>query len=97
VAVTTYEPYNHETTIKFHERSAEFKENQNKALGALKSILSIENIEQFKNIDSASNLYQEIKNTFSDTSFEQIGLYLDKLNYTRYSDAKSMDNYTSII
>jgi hypothetical protein len=70
LAVTTDEPYSHETAIKFHERSAEFKENQNKALGALKSILSTENIERFKNIDSASNLYQEIKNTFGDTSFE---------------------------
>jgi hypothetical protein len=55
--IITDEPYSHETAIKYHERSAEFKENQNKALGALKSILSIENIERFKNIDSVNNLY----------------------------------------
>jgi hypothetical protein len=57
LAVITDEPYSHETAIKYHERSAEFKENQNKALGALKSILSTENIEWFKNTDSANNLY----------------------------------------
>ena len=39
------EPYSHKTAIKYHERLAEFEENQNKALGALKSILFINNIE----------------------------------------------------
>jgi hypothetical protein len=34
---------------------------------------------------------------FGDISFEQIGLYLDKLNYTRYSDANFIDSYTSTI
>jgi hypothetical protein len=57
LAIIIDEPYNHETIIKYHERSAEFKENQNKALGALKSILSIKNIKRFKNIDFINNLY----------------------------------------
>jgi hypothetical protein len=57
LVIITDEPYNHETAIKYYERSAEFKQNQNKALGALKSILSIKNIEQFKNIDSVNNLF----------------------------------------
>src|SRR5450432_972004 len=93
----TDESYSPETAIKYYERLTEYEENQNKALGALKSILSIENIERFKTIKTAYSLYQEIKKTFGETSFEQIGLYLDKLNYTRYSEAKNMDTYTSII
>ena len=91
------EPYSPETAIKYYERLTEYEENQNKALGALKSILSIENIERFKTIDTAYSLYKSIKETFGETSFEQIGLYLDKINYTRYSDAKTMDSYTSTI
>jgi hypothetical protein len=55
--IITDESYSHGTAINYYERSAEFEENQNKALGALKSILSTENIERFKNIDSANNLY----------------------------------------
>ena len=93
----TDEPYSPETAIKYYERLTEHEENQNKAPGALKSILSIENIERFKTIKTAYSLYQEIKKTFGETSFEQIGIYLDKLNYTQYSEAKNMDTYTSII
>ena len=77
------EPYSPETAIKYYERIAEYEDNQNKALGALKSIISIENIERFKAEKTANNLYQRIIDTFGKTSFEQIGYYLDKLNYTR--------------
>ena len=91
------EPYSPETAIKYSERLAEFEDNQNKALGALKSIISIENIERFKAEKTAKSLYQQIVDTFGKTSFEQIGYYLDKLNYTRYSEANSMDSYTSTI
>ena len=91
------EPYSPETAIKYHKRSAEHEENKNKALGALKSILSRDNIERFKTIDTAYSLYKDINETYGETSFEQIGLYLDKINYIRYSDAKSIDSYTLII
>jgi hypothetical protein len=91
------DPYSPETAIKYHERLAEYDENQHKALGGLKSIISTENIERFKDKNTAYDLYIAIKETFGDTSFEQIGLYLDKINHTRYSDALSMDGYTSTI
>jgi hypothetical protein len=64
------EPYSPETAIKYHERSAKYEENQNKALGALKSVLSRDNIERFKTIDTAYSLYKVIKETFGETSFE---------------------------
>ena len=91
------EPYSPETAIKYSEQLAEFEDNQNKALGALKSIISIENIERFKAEKVAKDLYKQIIDTFGKTSFEQIGYYLDKLNYTRYSEASNMDSYTSTI
>ena len=68
--IFTDEPHSPETAIKYHERLNEFEENQNKALGALKSILFIENIKRFKTIKSAYSLYQEILKMFGDTSFE---------------------------
>ena len=52
----TDESYSPETAIKYYERLTEYEENQNKALGALKSILFIENIERFKIIKTAYNL-----------------------------------------
>ena len=91
------EAYSPETAIKYYKRLAKYEDNQNKALGALKSIISIENIERFKAEKTVNNLYQRIIDTFGKTLFEQIGYYLDKLNYTRYNEAKNMDNYTSVI
>jgi hypothetical protein len=93
----TDEPYSPETAIRYFERLAEFKDNQNKALGAIKTILSTDNIERYRTIKDAYTLYKEIIATFGSTSFEQIGLYLDKVNYTKYTDAKTMDSYTSTI
>ena len=54
---TEYEAYSPEAAIKYSERLSEYEDNQNKALGALKSILSIDNIERFKNITLAYSLY----------------------------------------
>jgi uncharacterized protein YhbP (UPF0306 family) len=55
--IITDESYSHGTVINYYERLTEFEENQNKTLGALKSVLFTENIERFKNINSANNLY----------------------------------------
>ncbi len=93
----TDEPYSPETAIRYYERLAEYEDNQNKALGAIKSILSIDNIERYRTITDAYTLYMQIKEIFGSTSFEQIGLYLDKINYTKYSDSQTMDSYTSTI
>ena len=90
-------PYSHETAIKYSERLAEFEDNQLKALGALKSIISIDNIERFKEHKTAHTLYKAITETYGSKSFEQIGYYLDKINYTKYNKSKSMDSYTSTI
>ena len=90
-------PYSPETAIKYSERLIEYEDNQLKALGALKSIISIDNIERFKEHKTAYALYQAITDTYGSKSFEQIGYYLDKINYTRYNESKSIDSYTSTI
>jgi hypothetical protein len=90
-------PYSPETAIKYSERLAEYNDNQLKALGALKSIISIDNIERFKSAKTAYNLYKAITETYGSKSFEQIGYYLDRINYTSYNESKSMDSYTSTI
>jgi gag-polypeptide of LTR copia-type len=89
--------YSHETAIKYFKRLTEYEDNQNKALEALKSILSNDNVERFKAIKSANSLYQEIQSIFSETSFEQIGIYFDKISETSYNEAKSINSYTSTI
>ena len=91
------ELYFPEIAIRYYERLAESEDNQNKILGVIKSILSIDNIERYRTVTDAYTLYMQIKKTFGSTSFEQIGLYLDKINYTKYSDSQIMDSYTSTI
>jgi hypothetical protein len=63
-------PYSLETAIKYAEKLSEYEDNSNKALGAIKSILSTENIERFRNIKDTISLYQAIISTFGSTSFE---------------------------
>ena len=64
------ELYSPEIAIRYHERLTEYEDNQQKALGALKSIISIENIERFKTAKNALALYKLIIETFEKTSFE---------------------------
>lgn len=63
--------------VRYYERLADFNRNSNKALGALKSIISVENCERFKDKTTATALWKAIGSTFSESSFELIGRYLD--------------------
>jgi hypothetical protein len=42
------EPYSPELAIRYIDKKAEFERNQTKALGAIKSIISQDNIDRFK-------------------------------------------------
>ena len=95
---STTEPYSTELAVKYVERMSDFKDNQLKALGALKSIISIENVERFKGeSNKAKTLWEIIKKTFRESTFELIGRYIDKINNATYNSSKNMDEYTSII
>lgn len=91
------EAYSPELAVKYHEKLSEFQRNSKKALGALKSIISIENIERFKEFGTAKLLWDAIYSMFAESSFELMGRYIDKLNTISYSGCKNMDEYTSQI
>jgi len=90
-------PRSPELAVKYFERSTDYDRNQKKAIGALKSIISIENRERFKDCISAAELWQQIIKLFGQSTFELIGIYIDKLINMSYSACKNMDEYTSQI
>ena len=49
-------PYSPELGIKYLDKEQEFRRNSNKALGAIKSIISIDNIDRFKDKTTAKAL-----------------------------------------
>jgi hypothetical protein len=86
-----------ELAVKYYEKSSEFERNNKKALGAIKSIISIENIERFKDKATASELWEAIISTYGDSSLELLGRYFNKLILADYSSFKNIDEYTSQI
>jgi len=91
------EPKTDELAVRYYEREQEYNRNNSKALGAIKSIISLENTERFKDKSTAFELYSAIKSTFGESSLELIGRYFDKLVESNYSSFKSIDEYTSNI
>jgi hypothetical protein len=90
-------PKSAELGVKYAEREIEYNRNNKKALGALKSIISLENYERFKNKNTAKDLWDSIIATFGESSFELVGRYIDRIINANYSSFKSMDEYTSQI
>ena len=90
-------PYSPELAIKDIDKLGEFRRNNTRALGAIKTIISVDNTECFKDKKTAKELFEAIKATFGETSLELIGRYLDYILDARYSSSKSMDEYTSQI
>ena len=90
-------PKSNELAVKFYEKESEYNRNNVKALGALKSIISLENTERFKDKLLASDLWDAIKSTFGESSLELIGRYFSRLIEANYGSCKSIDEYTSII
>ena len=90
-------PYSPELAIRYSDKVAEFHRNNKRALGALKSIISIENTERFKDKITARSLYTAIKSTFGESSLLIIGRYIDRLIDNKYNNYSTMDEYTSNI
>ena len=83
--------------VKYHEKLFEYNRNNAKALGAIKSIISRDNIERFSDKESAYDLYNAITSNFGESSLDIIGRYYNKLIEANYNSFKSMDEYTSTI
>jgi hypothetical protein len=93
----TSKAYSPELAVRYFDKISEYDRYNKKALGALKSIISLDNTERFKDKTNAKDLWDAIKQTFGESSLELIGRYLNKIIEANYSSFKSMDEYTSTI
>ena len=89
--------YSPELAVKYIEKELEFEKNSKKALGAIKSTISEENIDRFKDKKDAISLWNTIINTYRETSLEIINRYLNRIIDSDYSSFTSIDEYTSQI
>ena len=88
--------YSFKFTIKYIGKLSDFGNNKMKTLETLKSIISIENIERFKEFLITKELYNVIKSIFNE-SFKLIDRYIYKINNIEYMTYKIMNEYTAII
>ena len=58
--------YSRELVVKYSERQAEYTRNNTRALGTIKSTISIENTERFKDKTTTKELFSAIKATFGE-------------------------------
>src|ERR1700712_5801899 len=70
-------PYSPELGVKYMEKELEYQRNAKKALGAIKSIISTDNIDRFKDKTSARDLWNAIIITYGESSLELISRYLN--------------------
>src|SRR5690349_664116 len=68
-------PYSPELGVKYIEKELEYQRNSKKALGAIKSIISIDNINRFKDKTNSLDLWNAIIATYGETSLELISRY----------------------
>ncbi|KAK6582604.1 hypothetical protein PZA11_005012 [Diplocarpon coronariae] len=60
---STYIPISDELSVRYYEKLGDFERASKKALGALKSIISLENQERFRDKSTAKELFEAIKAT----------------------------------
>ena len=94
---TDNKPYSNDLAVKFIDKESEFNRNSLRALGAIKSIISIDNTERFKDKKTAKDLWEAIKATYGETGIETIARFFNKLIDVNYNSFKNADEYTSHI
>jgi hypothetical protein len=93
----TNKPYSTELAIRYIDKKTEFERNQTKTLGAIKSIITQDNIDRFKDKTTVYSLWEAIKTIYSETSLETITRYFNKIIEVNYNLFKNTDEYTSYI
>jgi len=93
----TNKPYSLELAIWYINKKAKFERNQIKALSAIKSIISLDNVNRFKDKTTANSLWDAIKATYNETSLETIARYFNKIIEVNYNSFKNGNKYTSYI
>jgi hypothetical protein len=90
-------PCSPKLAIRYINKKAKFEHNQIKVLGIIKSIITQDNIDRFKDKTTAYNLWEAIKAIYSKTSLEMIARYFNKIIEVNYNLFKNTDKYTSYI
>ncbi|PBP15315.1 retrotransposon protein, putative, Ty1-copia subclass, partial [Diplocarpon rosae] len=93
----SYVPISEELSVRYWEKLSDFERASKKALGALKSIISLENQERFRDKSSARELFEAIKSIYDTKGLELISRYINKIVDNSYSSYKNIDEYTSAI
>ncbi|CAL3968142.1 unnamed protein product [Diplocarpon coronariae] len=94
---STYIPISDELSVRYYEKLGDFERASKKALRALKSIISLENQERFRDKSTAKELFEAIKATYDTKGLELISRYINKIVDNSYSSYKNVDKYTSAI
>ena len=87
--------YSPELVVKYIDKLAEFQRNNTRALSTIKSIISVDNTEWFKDKKTSKELFEVIKATFGEFSLELISRYLDRIIEANYNSFKTIDEYTN--
>ena len=91
------DPFLKELSARYTIRLVEFNRNNKRALRVLKSIISNNNNDCFKDKTSAKDLYNNIISTFSSTNLEIIGRYFNGIVNTNYNSFNNINKYISNI
>ncbi|KAK6580604.1 hypothetical protein PZA11_006840 [Diplocarpon coronariae] len=94
---STYIPISDELSVRYYKKLGDFERASKKALGALKSIISLENQERFRDKSTAKELFEAIKATYDTKGLGLISRYINKIVNNSYSSYKNVDEYTSAI
>jgi hypothetical protein len=90
-------PRSIELNIKYIDKLSEFEADEKKALGALKLIISPDNVDRFKDKNSALLLWGELNKIYGETSLDTIARYFNKIISAEYSEYATVDEYTSTV
>jgi hypothetical protein len=93
----TNKSYSPELIIWYIDKKAKSERNQTKVFGIVKSIITQDNIDRFKDKIMAYSLWEAIKAIYSETSLETIAWYFNKLIEVNYNLFKNTNKYTSYI
>ncbi|CAL3962787.1 unnamed protein product [Diplocarpon coronariae] len=94
---STYIPISDELSVRYYKKLGDFERASKKALGALKSIISLENQKRFRDKSTAKELFEAIKAIYNTKGLELISRYINKIVNNSYSSYKNVDKYTSAI
>jgi hypothetical protein len=90
-------PYSPELAIRYIDKKTKFKENSLRTLGAIKSIISLDNIKRFSDKKDAKELWDAITSIYGETSLEEVNRYLNKIIDSSLSSFTSINEYTGTI